>query len=149
MGVTCSRHLDKLRDKAVQELKDHCLRKATSGERNNNSRLSGDENDSDGKPSSPAPASSEGIAEGLRRFSDLLLRLSPLRSLQPDVLEELFFPGLIGKVNIDSVVPYILKMKAVDYGTSPFSANNPGMSNVFPKNMYTSVAAYFGSRMGF
>ena len=136
MGVTCSRHLDKLRDKAVQELKDHCLRKATSGERNNNSRLSGEDDSSEGKPSSPAaPASSEGIAEGLRRFSDLLLRLSPLRSLQPDVLEELFFPGLIGKVNIDSVVPYILKMKAVDYGTSPFSANNPGKSLRFYQNL--------------
>ena len=114
MGVTCSRHLDKLRDKAVQELKDHCLRKATSGERNNNSRLSGDD-DSEGKPSSPAPASSEGIAEGLRRFSDLLLRLSPLRSLQPDVLEELFFSGLIGNVQIDTVIPFILNMGAEEY----------------------------------
>jgi hypothetical protein len=57
---------------------------------------------------------------GLTRFSDLLLRLSPLRSLQPDVLEELFFAGLIGNVQIDSVVPYILKMEASEYQTSPF-----------------------------
>ena len=49
------------------------------------------------------------------RFSDLLLRLAPLRSLQPDVLEELFFAGLIGNVQIDSVVPYILKMEASEY----------------------------------
>ncbi|XP_071744101.1 LOW QUALITY PROTEIN: orphan steroid hormone receptor 2-like [Lepeophtheirus salmonis] len=49
------------------------------------------------------------------RFSNLLLRLSPLRSLQPDILEELFFAGLIGNVQIDSVVPYILKMEASEY----------------------------------
>jgi hypothetical protein len=41
--------------------------------------------------------------------------LSPLRSIQPDVLEELFFAGLIGNVQIDSVVPYILKMESSEY----------------------------------
>ncbi len=53
--------------------------------------------------------------EGGDRFENLLLRLAPLRSLQPDVLEELFFAGLIGNVQIDSVVPYILKMEASEY----------------------------------
>ena len=53
--------------------------------------------------------------EDKTRFSKLLLRLSPLRSLQPDVLEELFFAGLIGNVQIDSVIPYILKMEASEY----------------------------------
>ena len=38
-----------------------------------------------------------------------------MRSLQPDVLEELFFAGLIGNVQIDSVVPYILKMESSEY----------------------------------
>ncbi len=56
---------------------------------------------------------SAGDAES--RFSNLLLRLAPLRSLQPDVLEELFFAGLIGNVQIDSVVPYILKMETSEY----------------------------------
>ena len=32
------------------------------------------------------------------RFSKLLLRLSPLRSLQCDVIEEIFFTGLIGNI---------------------------------------------------
>ena len=32
------------------------------------------------------------------RFSKLLLRLSPLRSVVPDVIEEIFFTGLIGKL---------------------------------------------------
>lgn len=40
----------------------------------------------------------------------LLLRLPPLRALEPQVLEELFFAGLIGQVQIDSVIPYILRM---------------------------------------
>jgi len=49
------------------------------------------------------------------RFSRLLLRLSPLRSLQPDILEELFFAGLIGNVQIDTVIPYILSMETDEY----------------------------------
>ena len=31
--------------------------------------------------------------------------------LQPDLLEELFFSGPIGSVQIDSVIPYILNMQ--------------------------------------
>ncbi|KDR17183.1 Nuclear receptor subfamily 2 group C member 2, partial [Zootermopsis nevadensis] len=49
------------------------------------------------------------------RFPRLLLRLPPLRALQPQVMEELFFAGLIGNVQIDSVIPYILRMGAGDY----------------------------------
>ncbi|XP_018568836.1 orphan steroid hormone receptor 2 isoform X2 [Anoplophora glabripennis] len=44
------------------------------------------------------------------RFPKLLLRLPPLRALEPNILEELFFAGLIGQVQIDSVIPYILRM---------------------------------------
>ncbi|KAJ8986299.1 hypothetical protein NQ317_010011 [Molorchus minor] len=44
------------------------------------------------------------------RFPKLLLRLPPLRALEPNILEELFFTGLIGQVQIDSVIPYILRM---------------------------------------
>jgi len=44
------------------------------------------------------------------RFSKLLLRLSPLRSIQAEILEELFFSGLIGNVQIESVIPYALNM---------------------------------------
>ena len=49
------------------------------------------------------------------RFSRLLLRLSPLRSIQPDILEELFFAGLIGNVQIDTVIPFILNMEPDEY----------------------------------
>lgn len=44
------------------------------------------------------------------RFARLLLRLPPLRALEPQILEELFFAGLIGQVQIDSIIPYILKV---------------------------------------
>ena len=45
------------------------------------------------------------------RFSNLVNQLSSLKSLQPNLLEELFFSGLIGNVPIDSVIPYILSMQ--------------------------------------
>ncbi|XP_018326949.2 orphan steroid hormone receptor 2 isoform X4 [Agrilus planipennis] len=44
------------------------------------------------------------------RFPRLLLRLPSLRALDPQILEELFFSSLIGQVQIDSVIPYILRM---------------------------------------
>ncbi|UYV67430.1 NR2C1 [Cordylochernes scorpioides] len=46
------------------------------------------------------------------RFPKLLLRLMSLRSLSAAITEELFFAGLIGNVQIDSIIPYILKMEA-------------------------------------
>ncbi len=92
LGISCPKQIDKLKNKAVIELREHCSSKygASSGS-----------------------GGSAGDAES--RFSNLLLRLAPLRSLQPDVLEELFFAGLIGNVQIDSVVPYILKMETSEY----------------------------------
>ena len=44
------------------------------------------------------------------RFSKLLIRLSSLRSIQPDVLEEIFFSGLIGNEQIETVIPFALTM---------------------------------------
>lgn len=44
------------------------------------------------------------------RFPRLLLRLPPLRGFDPSILEELFFAGLIGQVQISNVIPYILRM---------------------------------------
>jgi len=49
------------------------------------------------------------------RFPRLLLLLSPLRSLHPETIEDLFFSGLIGNIQIDSVIPYILKMEPKEY----------------------------------
>lgn len=47
---------------------------------------------------------------GSERLPRLLMRLPPLRSIDPRVLEDLFFAGLIGRVSVASVVPYILTM---------------------------------------
>ena len=66
------------------------------------------------------------------RFSRLLLRLSPLRSIQPDILEELFFAGLIGNVQIDTVIPFILNMEAEEYKqqfTAPTFVIKPLVAN--------------------
>nr|KAF7417095.1 hypothetical protein H0235_011626 [Vespula pensylvanica] len=48
---------------------------------------------------------------GSDRLPRLLLKLAPLRSINPRVLEDLFFAGLIGRVSVASVVPYILTMQ--------------------------------------
>lgn len=48
---------------------------------------------------------------GPDRLPRLLLKLAPLRSINPRVLEDLFFAGLIGRVSVASVVPYILGMQ--------------------------------------
>ncbi|XP_029168356.1 nuclear receptor subfamily 2 group C member 2 isoform X4 [Nylanderia fulva] len=56
---------------------------------------------------------------GSDRLPRLLLRLAPLRSINPRVLEDLFFSGLIGRVSVASVVPYILTMQ--DYKAEPES----------------------------
>ncbi|KAJ9574903.1 hypothetical protein L9F63_007922, partial [Diploptera punctata] len=60
---------------------------------------------------------SQTFPEDRDRFPRLLLRLPPLRALQPQVMEELFFAGLIGNVQIDSVIPYILRMGSGEYSS--------------------------------
>ncbi|GLG93633.1 Ecdysone-induced protein 75B, isoforms C/D [Gryllus bimaculatus] len=60
---------------------------------------------------------SQTFPEDRDRFPRLLLRLPPLRALQPKIMEELFFAGLIGNVQIDSVIPYILRMESGDYSS--------------------------------
>lgn len=78
------------------------------------------------------------------RFTNLLLRLSPLRSLQPDVLEELFFAGLIGNVQIDSVVPYILKMESSEYQANNSSSGGTCTINrCEPINSSIPLSIYF------
>lgn len=51
------------------------------------------------------------------RYSKFLLRLPTLRSLEPIIMEELFFAGLIGNVQIDSIIPYILRMETAEYSS--------------------------------
>ncbi|XP_015668247.1 nuclear receptor subfamily 2 group C member 1 [Protobothrops mucrosquamatus] len=51
------------------------------------------------------------------RLSRLLLRLPALRLMSAAITEELFFAGLIGNVQIDSIIPYILRMESADYNS--------------------------------
>ena len=55
-----------------------------------------------------SPGSSE-------RVSQLLLRLIPLKTFVPAVMEELFFSALTGSVQIDNIIPYILRMETAEY----------------------------------
>ncbi|MCJ8743207.1 hypothetical protein PDJAM_G00091210 [Pangasius djambal] len=59
--------------------------------------------------------------EDTYRLSKLLLRLPALRLMSASVTEELFFAGLIGNVQIDSIIPYILKMDSTDYNSQSAS----------------------------
>ena len=49
------------------------------------------------------------------RMSRLLLRLPALRLLSADLLEQLFFMGLIGNVQIDCILPFIIRMEPSEY----------------------------------
>lgn len=60
------------------------------------------------------------------RFPRLLLLLSPLRAIHADTLEDLFFSGLIGNIQIDSVIPYILKMEPREY-QNHLGSTRPGV----------------------
>ncbi|NWI15418.1 N2C1A protein, partial [Crypturellus soui] len=51
------------------------------------------------------------------RLSRLLLRLPALRLMSAAITEELFFAGLIGNIQIDSIIPYILRMETADYNS--------------------------------
>ncbi|XP_055047115.2 nuclear receptor subfamily 2 group C member 1 isoform X1 [Misgurnus anguillicaudatus] len=59
--------------------------------------------------------------EDTYRLSKLLVRLPALRLMSAAVTEELFFTGLIGNVQIDSIIPYILKMESTDYNSQSAS----------------------------
>lgn len=83
-GLVIRRQVDKLQEKAFQELRNYVCRSTPEDE---------------------------------DRFPRLLLRLRPLRILQSQVMEELFFAGLIGSVQIDTIIPYILRMDSLEYLT--------------------------------
>jgi len=91
--IILSRQIEKLQEKAVSELKAYIA------------------------------DTWEDAEEQTARFSRLILRLLPLKSISPTITEELFFSGLIGNVAIDSIIPYILKMDPSEL-TSDFSVSS-------------------------
>ena len=44
-----------------------------------------------------------------------MLRLIPLKTFIPAIMEELFFSALTGSVQIDNIIPYILRMETAEY----------------------------------
>ncbi|XP_064632538.1 orphan steroid hormone receptor 2-like isoform X2 [Lineus longissimus] len=59
----------------------------------------------------------ESYPENSEKFAKLLLRVPSLRSVNPSVMEEVFFAGLIGNIQIDSIIPYVLRMETAEYNT--------------------------------
>ena len=51
------------------------------------------------------------------RAARLTLRLLPLKTFVSTTMEELFFAGLIGNVQIDNIIPYILQMETPGYNS--------------------------------
>ncbi|KAM7357392.1 hormone-receptor-like in 78 isoform 2-T2 [Cochliomyia hominivorax] len=48
--------------------------------------------------------------EAEERFNSLVLNLMPLSALESDSIEDLFFSNLVGQVQIDNMIPYILTL---------------------------------------
>ncbi|XP_076813672.1 orphan steroid hormone receptor 2-like isoform X2 [Clavelina lepadiformis] len=63
------------------------------------------------------------------RISNLLLFLPTIRSLSSSVTEEIFFAGLIGSVQIDSIIPYILRMETSEFAAGVGSESIPSTEN--------------------
>ena len=68
--------------------------------------------------------SSMSEADGRARFAKLLLRLMNLKGLSKSITEQLFFSSLIGEVQIDSVIPYILEMDSNELNMSEFNVSS-------------------------
>lgn len=85
------------------------------------------------------------------RLSKLLLRLPPLQSLQASIMEELFFAGLIGNVQIDSIIPYILRMETAEYNSQMASQGLLQTTVGFTTatdTVLTEISPAFGSQPG-
>lgn len=58
---------------------------------------------------------SQNFPDSGTRPSLLCVSLASIRLLSPTIIEELFFAGLIGSVEIGSIIPYIMRLDAVEY----------------------------------
>ena len=57
----------------------------------------------------------QNFAETATRPALLCVSLASVHLLSPTIIEELFFAGLIGSVEIGSIIPYIMRLDAVEY----------------------------------
>lgn len=67
--------------------------------------------------------------EDPERLTNLLLKLPAIRGMDGSVTEELFFAGLIGNVQIDSIIPYILRMETAEYTSGLVSESGDEKNN--------------------
>lgn len=67
-----------------------------------------------------------------QRFHNIVMRLMPLCALDSIVVEELFFSNLIGAVQIDNMIPYILKLGSVK--SASVNATTGSNNNTTPGN---------------
>ena len=81
--------------------------------------------------------------DGKQRFAKLLLRLMNLKSLSNFITEQLFFSGLIGEVQIDSVLPFILnqmdRMDSTELNMSEFNISSSSSSTRVDKGNSNSL----------
>lgn len=134
------------------------------GENGNGTSLDEDQSDQnvDGRSGSNRPESVTGMKNGQsssgkpvdpkagdERYSELLLMLPTLRSLNKQILVELFFSGLIGNVQIENVIPFILKMDVlqifgkeslVQMSSSIGGGGSNGSSNILGASLRSMVA---------
>jgi len=84
------------------------------------------------------------------RPSLLCVSLASVRLLSPTIIEELFFAGLIGSVEIGSIIPYIMRLDAVEYAallrgggiavTTASASTSPTFSSYLQFSVPTSAA---------
>lgn len=84
--------------------------------------------------------SNMGDDAAIARYSKLLLRLMPLRSLMPSITEELFFSSLVGNVQIESIIPYILKMDSSEFTNEFVSSSSSSTRNGKTHNRPSSAS---------
>jgi len=93
----------------------------------------------------------QNFPDGGTRPSLLCISLASVRLLSPTIIEELFFAGLIGSVEIGSIIPYIMRLDAVEYAallhgggiamTTASASTSPSFSSYLQFSVPASAAA--------
>ncbi|KAI6211722.1 Nuclear hormone receptor family member nhr-41 [Aphelenchoides besseyi] len=124
-GQSATAWAQQVNGKACRELYDLILRDSHSTD--DSQSENGSATTGTGAPLSPQPATtvaqllaisqstdvraaSSAVYSALERYSQLLQLLPLLRWFRPDLIVELFFSALIGNLQFDAVMPYILSM---------------------------------------
>ena len=83
------------------------------------------------------------------RMGRLLLRLPALKLLTPKNMEDIFFEGMIGNIEINSIIPYMLRLETEEYtallkgnssqpGNSFLNFSAPDVASTMPMSMADS-----------